>query len=355
MKNSNLSKAKAEKNDEFYTRLEDIEIELSHYPAKYFKDKTIYLPCDVVIDGTKVPKSNFVKYFQINRVSLGYKKLIATSINNTKNLYILEQDGREFYGYCPEDSEYVSGDYRSEYCQKLFKEADVVVTNPPFSLFRDFVACLEKHDLKYCIVGNQNAITYKEIFSLIRDSKLWLGAGFKGNVGFFSSPYKDIASASEHREGQIRVSGAAWFTNIDFNKRHEDILLVNQYNEKDYPKYDNYDAIEVSKTKDIPYDYNGIMGVPITFLYKYNPDQFEIIGLGTNRELYMPNKTYVNVQKHLVNGITKASNEINSTLAIGATEEQIQGKVYYTAENVEGYLLQPYARILIRRKQQEVQ
>lgn len=283
MKNSNLSRAKAEKNDEFYTRYEDIEIELSHYPSKYFKDKIIYLPCDVAIEGDKVPKSNFVKYFQINRVRLGYKKLIATSIDNKKNLYILDKEGQEFYGYCPEDSEYVSGDYRSEYCQKLFKEADVVVTNPPFSLFRDFVRVLEENHIKYAILGTVNAITYKEIFPLIKSNKLFLGYKVNGKPLEFIVPDTvelkgTCCGYTSDGKKYIGVGGSCWYTNFDIHKHHEEFILTAQYDSTKYPKYDNYDAIEVNKAKNIPYDYDGIMGVPITFLDKYNPDQFEILG-----------------------------------------------------------------------------
>ena len=246
----------------------------------------------------------------------------------------------EYFEHCPEDSEYVSGDYRSAYCQKLFKEADVVVTNPPFSLFRDFVGCLESHNLKYCIVGNQNAITYKEIFPLIKENRMWLGNGFKGNVGFFTSPYEDIATSSQHLKGHIRVSGAAWFTNIDLDKRHEEMLLVKTYNETDYPKYDNYDAIDVSKSKDIPCDYVGRMGVPITWLYKYNPEQFEILGLGiANLGLDCGVRPYLPEHKEYRKKVQGK----------GA----VDGDLYMLDE--EGHPVVPYARILIRRKQQEVQ
>ena len=160
------------------------------------------------------------------------------------------------------------------------KEADIIVTNPPFSLFREYVAQLVEYNKKFIIIGNQNAITYKEIFPLLKENKLWLGYGFKGNVGFFiNTKYEDYAKSSQHKEGMIRVSGVMWFTNLDIEKQHEQMILYKSYNPEDYPKYDNYDAIEVGKTADIPCDYNGIMGVPITFLDKYSPDQFEIIML----------------------------------------------------------------------------
>ena len=169
------------------------------------------------------------------------------------------------------------GDFRSQECIELLKEADIVVTNPPFSLFREYVAQLMKYEKKFVIVGHQNAITYKEIFPLIKDNKIWLGYGFKGGAGHFFSKYEDVATAGDHREGMIRVSGVNWFTNLEIQKRHEDLILFRTYNPQDYPKYANYDAINVDKSSDIPMDYYEVMGVPITFLDKYNPEQFEIL------------------------------------------------------------------------------
>jgi hypothetical protein len=170
------------------------------------------------------------------------------------------------------------GDFRSQECIELLKQADIVVTNPPFSLFREYVAQLIAYNKKFLIIGHQNAITYKEIFPLIQQNKLWLGYGFKGGAGHFFSCYKDTATAGDHREGMIRVSGVHWFTNLEIKKRHENLILYKKYNPKEYLTYENYKAIEVGKTADIPYDYTGIMGVPITFMDKYNPNQFEIIG-----------------------------------------------------------------------------
>ncbi len=161
----------------------------------------------------------------------------------------------------------------------MLTQADIIVTNPPFSLFREYVAQLIEHDKKFIIVGHQNALTYKEIFPLIKENKVWLGYGFNGGAAhFINTQYEDYATAGNHKEGKIRVSGVHWFTNLDTRKRHEDLILYKTYNENDFPTYDNYDAIEVSKTKEIPMDYKGVMGVPITFMDKYNPDQFEIIG-----------------------------------------------------------------------------
>ena len=257
-KNVNLNKAKKAKNDEFYTRLEDIELELSNYPVEYFKDKVIYCPCDVGVEDLDIHKSNFIKYFEDNKDRLGYKKLIHTSL----------QEGF---------------DYRSEYCQKLFKEADVVVTNPPFSLFRDFVAMLMEHEKKFLIIGNMNAITYKEIFPLFRDDKLWYGASIHSGDRKFGVPDSyplDAAGCGIDENGQryIKVKGVRWFTNLDYAARREKLVLWKEYNSEEYPKYDNYDAINVNKYSEIPMNYDGVMGVPITFMDFYCPEQFEILG-----------------------------------------------------------------------------
>ena len=169
------------------------------------------------------------------------------------------------------------GDFRSKECIELLKQADIVVTNPPFSLFREYVAQLMEYDKKFIIIGNQNAITYKEIFPLIKDNKMWLGYGFKGGAAhFINTHYTDHAAAGDHKEGMI-ISGVVWFTNLEIDKRHEELILFKHYTPEDYPTYDNYDAINVNATKDIPCDYDGVMGVPITFMDKYNPEQFEII------------------------------------------------------------------------------
>ena len=441
-KNKNLHSAKKEKNDEFYTRLEDIEAELSHYDTNYFKDKVIYCPTDVAVNTGSIQQSQFVKYFQMNAHRLQFRKLIATcliykaagdndtDLDSVQNCYILErnevpkqqkmmyshdsnnlvveekddigmkyihQDGRtefvpyhivnqavtdangkykivkryidhydentgkpvlcdtdkgltwqfgnktlsikwcrihpdgteemlpdecyydnddgsgndfltdmsafpkdednnpcyelvgntlvglypaamydykeieyadytEYFMHCPSDANYISGDYRSEYCQKLFQEADVVVTNPPFSLFRDFVATLEKNNLNYALIGSENAITYKEIFPLLRSNKMYLG-------------YNHVKEFNLGTGGVQKFGNICWYTNFNIAKSKPKLILTQKYDPQKYPKYDNYDAIEVSKVKDIPEDYNGVMGVPITFLDKYNPDQFDLIGI----------------------------------------------------------------------------
>lgn len=286
MANANLTQAKKAKKDEFYTQLSDIERELSHY-KKHFKGKTVLCNCD----DPRI--SNFFHYFAYNFEYLGLKRLITTCYKNKNTELFSTNDSEqaiwtEYFGdkngdKIPNADEINvhlfkgDGDFRSAECIELLKQADIVVTNPPFSLFREYVAQLVEYDKKFVIIGHQNAITYKEIFPLIKENKIWLGYGFKGSAGHFISSYEDTATAGDHREGMIRVSGVVWFTNLDIDKRHEDLILYKQYNPEEYPKYDNYDAIEVNKTSDIPFDYNGVMGVPITFLYKYNPAQFEIV------------------------------------------------------------------------------
>ena len=289
-KNNNLHKAKRAKADEFYTQLSDIENECKHY-WEHFKGKTILCNCD----DPRV--SNFFRYFSLNFEHLGLKKLIATCYKNQDiNLFSQESSEKAVYiiyegdkngNRQVDDNELEvkelqgDGDFRSKECIELLKQADIVVTNPPFSLFREYVAQLIEYEKKFLIIGHQNAITYKEIFSLIKENKMWLGYGFKGGAGHFISKYEDVATAGDHREGMIRVSGVTWFTNLEHNKRHEELILYKEYNPEkfpeEYPKYDNYDAIEVKKTAEIPMNYNGVMGVPITFLDKYNPEQFEIV------------------------------------------------------------------------------
>lgn len=286
--NKNLHKAKTGKNDEFYTQLSDIEKEMRHY-KKHFKNKVVLCNCD----DPRV--SNFFHYFSYNFEQLGLKKLIATcyknqnmdlfSENKSEQAIYLEYTGDKNGDNIPNPEEIGikplkgDGDFRSKECIELLKQADIVVTNPPFSLFREYVSQLVEYDKKFIIVGNQNAITYKEIFSLIRENKLWLGFGFNRNMAHFvNKHYVDYASDLDHKEGMIRVSGVVWYTNIDISKRHEEMILFKTYNEEEYPKFDNYNAINVDKTKEIPMDYEGAMGVPITFLDKYNPDQFELLG-----------------------------------------------------------------------------
>jgi hypothetical protein len=311
--NLNLRKASTAKKDEFYTQLSDIENELKHY-KKHFKDKVVYCNCD----DPRV--SNFFHYFSHNFEKLGLKKLITTcyksqsmdlfSENKSEEAIYLEYTGDKNGNNVPDPDEIgikklkSDGDFRSKESIALLKQADIVVTNPPFSLFREYVAQLIEHDKKFIIVGHQNAISYKEIFKLIKEDKMWLGYGFKGGAAhFINKHYEDYATAGNHQEGMIRVSGVTWFTNLDISKRHEDLILYKTYNPKEYPKFDHYDAINVDKTNEIPMDYKGNIGVPITFLNKYSPEQFEIID-GLNRYSILDGPTPETQGKYLsqVNG-----------------------------------------------------
>jgi len=292
-KNKNLHQAKASKKDEFYTQLTDIEKELKHY-RHHFAGKVVYCNCD----DPRV--SNFFHYFFYNFEKLGLKKLITTCYKNqnpdlfsnhdSEKAIYLEYEGDKNANGVPDPAEIGikhlkgDGDFRSQECIELLKQADIVVTNPPFSLFREYVAQLIEYDKKFVIIGNQNAITYKEIFKLIKENKIWLGPSIHSGDREFGVPKDYPLNAAGCRVDEngnkfIRVKGVRWFTNLDYKERHEELILTKTYkgNEKDYPKYDNYNAINVDKTKDIPMDYDGAMGVPITFLDKYNPEQFEII------------------------------------------------------------------------------
>ncbi|MFK5040730.1 adenine-specific methyltransferase EcoRI family protein [Glaesserella parasuis] len=281
--NKNLHRANREKNDEFYTRLVDIENELRHY-TQHFKDKIIFCNCD------DPEESNFFRYFALNFEHLGIKKLIATHFDANEPTYKLEidreldlnTDGKIDFQDIQRIPLQQNGDFRSPECIEILKQSDIVVTNPPFSLFREYVAQLIEYEKKFVIVGNQNAITYKETFKLIKENKIWLG-NKSGDMAFRVPDYYEEKATRywQDETGQKwrSLGNICWFTNLDHAKRHEELLLYNTYSAEEYPKYDNYDAIEVNKVKDIPFDYQGAMGVPITFLDKYNPEQFEIIGL----------------------------------------------------------------------------
>ena len=285
-KNNNLHTAKATKNDEFYTQLEDIENELKYY-KDYFKGKVVYCNCDGFLNEEK---SNFFVYFSLNYEFLGLKGLICTKYNpngkGKKYEYYGDLNGNNY----PDEEEVFTselegdGDFRSEECIELLKKCDIVCTNPPFSLFRQYVAQLFEYKKDFLIIGNVNAISYKEVFPLIKENKMWLGVSSFNKGMYFGVPddytYADTYKFDRERNGKkvMRVSSICWFTNLDHKKRHEELVLYKKYNEEEYPKYDNYDAIEVSKVTDIPMDYYGVMGVPITFLDKYCPEQFEIAG-----------------------------------------------------------------------------
>ena len=339
--NSNLGAAKRAKNDEFYTQLTDIEKELRHY-RRHFKGAAVLCNCDDPFE------SNFFKYFVLNFNRLGLKKLIATCYEGSAvaeyhdgrakpynavvtTVYDTTGDG----GVDMEDvrnlfelgeNELVElegdGDFRSEECLALLDEADIVVTNPPFSLFREYVSVLMEYEKKFIIIGNKNAITYKEIFPLLKDNSVWLGS---------ESPFEFFTPDGMTK----RVNGLTrWYTNLDIKKRHEDLILVKKYagHEDEYPKYDNYDAIEVSKVADIPLDYAGVMGVPITFLDKYNPDQFEIVGMAKRGAGDPALKSHVYTKDEYSN-----YSDLNATPTLW----------------VDGRLKNTYPRILIRNKHPE--
>lgn len=396
MAKTTLDKAKEEKYDEFYTQLADIENELKHY-RHHFRDKTIFCNCDDPYE------SNFFKYFAMNFNFLGLKKLIATCFNGSPvaytqlSIFDLDEDTpkenriaykveitkvEDMNGDGAIDLNDVeamlqipgmvqrlegNGDFRSKECIELLKEADIVVTNPPFSLFREYVAQLEKYSKKYIIIGNPNALTYKEIFPLIKENKLWIGYKSMGSDMLFdvSKEYaQKLIDTKKEGSGYKYINGvvkgrasAVWFTNLDIEKLHEDFIVYKTYkgHEEEYPKFDNYDAIEVSKVSDIPCDYNELMGVPITFMDKYNPEQFEIVGyaggVGWDYENNIhTTKKYLDCLQHNPDGSTSNGSKINTGPALKVNN--IKSERYYTASNCDGYLLRTYGRIIIRKKVQ---
>ena len=279
MANTNLSNAKRAKNDEFYTQLSDIENELKHY-KNHFAGKVVYCNCD------DARESNFFRFFQKKFNDYGLKKLITTSYNENGHGSVLVYEGDTNGNGKLDDNEVKvselkgNGDFRSEECIELLKESDIVVTNPPFSLFREFIATLVQYDKKFLVIGNNNAITYKEIFPLIKENKLWLGFSDNKTMEFVMPDSYEKYNYIDKKGRKIgKVPAISWFTNLEHSKRNDEIILYKKYTSEEFPKYDNYDAIEVSKVCEIPKDYNGVMGVPITFLGKYNPSQFEIVGL----------------------------------------------------------------------------
>ena len=294
-----MSDARKARNDEFYTQLYDIEQEMMHYRS-LFRGKSVYCNCD------DPRASKFFHYFSHNFEYLGLRKLVTTCYRNrSRDLFSRHEDDRglklEYDGFrkgeCVPRVEDIGisllegdGDFRSEECVGLLKEADIVVTNPPFSLFREYVNQLVEHDKRFLIIGNQNAVTYKDIFPLIKENRMWYGVTPKGGGMLFDVP-ADYAKKLQIRGGgyklidgvvKVHLGTAAWFTNLEHRKRNEELLLYRRYNPEDYPKYDGYDVINIDKTVDIPMDYEGAMGVPITFLDKYNPRQFEIMGIANS-------------------------------------------------------------------------
>ena len=382
--NSGLSNATKAKKDEFYTQLTDIEKEMRYYRA-HFKGKTVFCNCDDPFE------SNFFKYFVLNFNKLELKKLIATCYatspiaNQQLTLFDViggEEENRdkpykaivttvydktgdggvdmfdvaELFKSGENELTELAGDggFRSKECLELLDEADIVVTNPPFSLFRDYVATLMEHKKKFIIIGNVNAITYKEVFPLIMNNKIWIGASIHSGDRAFYVPDDYPLNASGcgvDADGRkfIRVKGVRWWTNIDYRQRHEELILVKKYSPENYSSYDNYDGINVDATSDIPCDYAGMMGVPITFLDKYSPDQFEILGV-TQSWCGVASKIYPKQVQIDKNGKRSQVTKLNDGAAI-KVEVPPKGKTYY---DVDGELfVKTYARVLVRNKHPE--
>jgi hypothetical protein len=273
----NASKAK---NDEFYTQIADIERECINY-TDHFKGKTIFCNCD------DPDTSNFWRYFHINFSMFGIKKLVSThfvyqDMYTFGDTYKMEYEGGSDANFTigKKTTLKENGDFRSGECLDILKECDIVITNPPFSLFREYVAQLIDYKKQFLIIGSLNAITYKEIFPLIKNNKMWLGYGFANGNAYFKidNPRDFAAGVYDQITGLVKFRNVSWYTNLDHKKRHDEMLLYKKYNTSEYPKYDTYNAINVDKTLEIPSDYSGVMGVPISFMDKYNPNQFEIIG-----------------------------------------------------------------------------
>lgn len=285
-KNANMRKAAATKDDEFYTQLTDIEREVSKYKA-YFKNKIVYCNCDLPT------QSNFFKYFSLNFEHLGLKKLIATSFNKSGRGRYIEYSGDKNGNNIPDPEEIGikelkgDGDFRSDESVSLLKQADIIITNPPFSIFGEYISQLMKYNKKFLIIGHHAQVVNKIIFPLIKDNKIWLGH----HTGLtFKRP----------NAPDMKIGMAGWYTNLQTPKRAEDIILIDKYNKNNYEKYDNYNAINIDKVKHIPMDYKGEMGVPISFLHKYNPNQFDIID-GFSRYSFLTGATPKTKGKYLTN------------------------------------------------------
>lgn len=347
MAKRNIDKAKEAKKDEFYTQLEDINNELKHY-REHFRGKTVLCNCD----DPRI--SNFFTYFAYNFEFLGLKKLMTTcyknqnmdlfSQNESEQAVYLVYEGDKNGDHIPTADEIGvhplkgDGDFRSQECIELLKEADIVVTNPPFSLFREYLAQLIEYDKKFLILGNQNAITYKEVFPLIQNNKMWLGSALSYAAFKVPNYYEEKSTrfwVDENGQKWRSMGNICWFTNLDIKKRHENLILYKNYSQELYPHYINYDAIEVSKTDFIPADYDGIMGVPITFMDKYNPEQFEIIGIGNGGELGVECGVSANLTQSQCEALFNEDKSFR------------RGKLCYRDSN--GKLIGCYARILIRK------
>jgi len=359
--NRSLHAAKATKQDEFYTQLSDIEKELKHY-HKHFKNKTVLCNCD----DPRV--SNFFKYFINNFEKLALKKLITTCYQNDKpDLFSQHKSGKGIYfEYSGEQKKQRlpdpakikprelrgDADFRSEECVNLLEQADIVITNPPFSLFREYVTQLVEHKKKFVILANQNTLSTKDVFELVRDDKLWLGYN-NGDMAFrvpdHYEPRETRFWVDEHGDKWRSFGTMCWLTNIDIAKRHEDLILYKTYDPNVYPTYDNFDAIEVSKVEDVPLDYSDAMGVPGGFLTKHNPDQFEIVGI-TKTWCGMASKKYPTQIQVDADGTKSEVSKLNDGAALRSPTRPT-GKTYYIVGGK--YFTQTYPRILIRRKGQQ--
>ena len=401
MANENLYKAKNAKNDEFYTQYDYIQKEMNaylEYNPDVFKGKTVLLPCD------DPEWSNFTKFFAQNFENFKLKKLISTSYaiesktikegyqlslfemespqfdeDKTKThgkIFTLTRDSNKSGNIDIDDLEWQylegDGDFRSDEVKALRDEADIVITNPPFSLFREFVAWIFEAKKKAIIIGNQNAITYKEIFPLIKENKFWLGATCNSEDMVFGVPEgAEVAPKDREKAAKLgyvgnytRLGNSCWFTNLDHGRRHQPLSLMSiadnikfsrhkEIRDSDYKMYDNYDAIDIPYTDSIPCDYDSIMGVPISFLYKYCPEQFEILGITLGNTVdYEMTTIYENAIQHNKNGSTQGGSKVNTRAAI-LVKDKPEDTVYYTADNAEGYLISIYPRILIRKKVSE--
>ena len=367
-KNASFDRARKTKQDEFYTQLSDIEREMRYF-KQHFNGKTVLCNCDDPYE------SNFFKYFALNFNRLGLKKLIATcyAIAN-RQLSLFDVSGEQGDAYmavvtqvrdtngdggvdmCDVADLFRSkenvlkklkgdGDFRSPECLKLLDEADIVVTNPPFSLFREYIAMLIEHQKKFIIIGSTNAISMKEIFPLMQNNKMWLGAPFQSGNAYFYIP--EGVDTSQYAKGvydpetrKVKFRNCCWYTNLDFKLRHEWLILVKRYQPEIYPSYDNLeDGININKVVEIPCDYSGLMGVPITFMSQYNPDQFEILGL--SREMDLPGKTGMK------------SKFIEDYFAQGGTAQISEGHPDLCYYDSNGKCVVPYRRVIIRNKHPE--
>lgn len=397
MANAKLSEAKNAKNDEFYTQYEDIQREVNaylEYNPDVFRGKTVLLPCD------DPEWSNFTRFFAQNFENFGLKKLISTSfahesknfkgayqlslfeeeapqfdIDKTKThgkIFTLTRDSNKSGVIDIDDLEWQylegDGDFRSNEVKALRDEADIIITNPPFSLFREFVAWIVEADKDFIIIGGMNAITYKEIFPLIMQNKVWLGNGFNAGNAYFRPASANVSGYAngvyDEKTGLVKFRNCCWFTNLDHGRRHQPLQLMSMADNlkfskhkevkgQGYQRYDNYDAIEIPFTDAIPCDYDGVMGVPISFLPKYCPEQFEILGITLGNTVdYEMTTLYQNAIQHNKNGTTQGGSKVNTRAAI-LVKEIPTDTVYYTADNADGYLISIYPRILIRKRVQE--